>query len=217
MKRNRAHQILDAATPLFASFGFRNATIDQLSKAANVSGAAIIYYFGSKENLYWKVLECQFSAALQSLREVDVSCQRTAIERILAYVKVITAIHHKQPYLTALWQYEMYCHAAGQNRFITEYTLQSYQHIVSALCHGIAQEEFHSRLDPHHAACILLEIMHAPYVTVSLLPEQPLSGTNARKSYTLKAVCYYLQGIRHVPVMSTISRLHNRAKKSDGP
>lgn len=136
--------------------------------------------------LYQEVLKCQFSPALQSLREVDVSCRLTAIERILAYVKVIMAIQHKQPYLTALWQYEMYRHAASPNRFITEYTLQLYQHIVSALCHGIAQKEFHSSLDPRNAARVLLEIMHAPYVAVSLLPEQPLSGTEARKKYTLR-------------------------------
>lgn len=216
MKRNTAKQILDTATPLFASSGFRNVTVDKLAKAANVNGAAIIYHFGSKENLYREVLESQFSPAIHSLREVNVSCRQTAIERILTYVRIITAIQHKQPYLTALWQYEMCRHAAGHNRFITEYTFQSYQHIVSALCHGIAQKEFHSSLNPHHAACVLLEIMHAPHVIDLLLPEQPLSGTNARKSYTFKTVCYYLQGIRHAPVMRNISRLHNRAKKRGG-
>lgn len=196
MKKNTATQILNTATSVFAVFGFEKVTIKQLALAANSNPAAISYYFGGKENLYREVLECQFSPALQALQEEDVNCRLTAIEQILAYVTVITDIQHNQPCLTALWRYELHRYAASQKRsIIEEYTLQLYQHFVSALCHGITQKEFHSSLDPHNTARVLLEIMHAPYIPVSLLPEKPLSDLDAGKNFSFKAVRYYLQGI----------------------
>lgn len=196
MKKNTANQILDTATSLFAVFGFEKVTIKQLALAATSNPAAISYYFGGKENLYREVLECQFSPALQALREEDVSCRLTAIEQLLAYVTVITDIQHKQPCLAALWRYEMHRYAASQKRsIIEEYTLQLHQHFVSALCHGISQKEFHSSLDPHNTARVLLEIMHAPYIPASLLQEKPLSDIDVCKNYSFKAVHYCLQGI----------------------
>ena len=45
-------QILDAARELFAEYGYRDTTIRMISQKANVNGAAINYYFRSKETLY---------------------------------------------------------------------------------------------------------------------------------------------------------------------
>lgn len=217
MRRNTADKILDTATVLFAALGFENVTIKQLAQAANINSAAISYYFGGKENLYQEVLKSQFFPALQALREMETGFRLTATERLLDYVKIMMAVQYKQPYLTALWQYEMNHHDAGQSSFIVkEYTVQLYQYIFDALAHGISQKEFPSGLELCHTASVLLEMMHAPYVTVSLLPEQPLSGTDARKEYRLKAVRYYLQGIRRVPLLRNISRPPNRAKKRGG-
>ena len=196
MKRNTLNKILDTGTSLFAELGFENVTIKQLAQAANSNPAAISYYFGGKENLYQEVLKHQFSPALQALQEVSANCRLTATEQLLAYVEVITAVQHKQPFLASLWQYELNRHAAIPNCFIIkEYTIQLYQRIVSALGYGISQNEFLPNLELYPTAFVLLEMMHALSVPVLLLTEPGLSGPDTRKNYTLQAIRHYLRGI----------------------
>lgn len=48
--------ILDAALPIFATHGFRGATVRDLCAAADVNVAAINYHFGDKAALYAEVL-----------------------------------------------------------------------------------------------------------------------------------------------------------------
>ena len=196
MRRNIANKILDTATSLFAELGFENVTIKQLAQAANSNPAAISYYFGGKVNLYREVLKYQFSPALQALQKVAADCRLTATEQLLAYVEVVSAVQHKQPFLALLWQYELNDHAFIPNRcIIKKYTLQLYQRIVSALEHGISQNEFLPDLDLYPTAFVLLEMMHAPSVPVWLLIEPGLSSPDARTNYIRQAVRHYLQGI----------------------
>ena len=196
MRRNIAKKTLDTATSLVAELGFENVTIKQLAQAANSNPAAISYYFGGKENLYQEVLKYQFSPALQALQEVAASYRLTATEQLLAYVEVVTAVQHKQPFLALLWQCELNDHAFIPNRcIIKKYTIQLYHRIVFALEHGISQNEFIPDLDLYSTAFVLLEMMHAPSVPVWLLIEPGLTGPDARTNYILQAVRHYLQGI----------------------
>jgi TetR/AcrR family transcriptional regulator, regulator of cefoperazone and chloramphenicol sensitivity len=49
-------RILQAAGPVFAEYGFRAATIKQITDAANANVAAVNYHFGDKAKLYLEVL-----------------------------------------------------------------------------------------------------------------------------------------------------------------
>ncbi|MBA4394854.1 MAG: TetR/AcrR family transcriptional regulator, partial [Desulfobacca sp.] len=49
--------IREAATKLFAEKGFENVTTRNISSAAKISNAALYYYFDSKEELLYQILD----------------------------------------------------------------------------------------------------------------------------------------------------------------
>ena len=46
-------RLLEAAGEVFAEFGYRAATVRQICEKAGANIAAVNYYFGDKEKLYW--------------------------------------------------------------------------------------------------------------------------------------------------------------------
>ena len=55
-------RLLDAAAEIFGTYNLEGATTRQLAEHAGVNQAAIPYYFGGKEGLYFAVIEYLFSA-----------------------------------------------------------------------------------------------------------------------------------------------------------
>jgi TetR/AcrR family transcriptional regulator len=56
-RANNQKKILQAAESVFAKYGFKGSTTEQISKAADLPKANIHYYFKTKENIYRRVLE----------------------------------------------------------------------------------------------------------------------------------------------------------------
>ncbi|MCM1989052.1 CerR family C-terminal domain-containing protein [Oceanirhabdus seepicola] len=56
-KSNVEQRILKAAGKIFAKKGFKNASVREICKSAEVNTAAINYYFGNKESLYIEVVK----------------------------------------------------------------------------------------------------------------------------------------------------------------
>lgn len=60
-------KVLDAGTEVFAKYGFRGATIDQIAEMAGMSKPNLLYYFKTKKELYLAVLEQTLNKWLQCL------------------------------------------------------------------------------------------------------------------------------------------------------
>ena len=54
---SKKRRILSAAGPIFASKGYRDATVRDISQAADVNLASINYYYGDKQNLYFETVK----------------------------------------------------------------------------------------------------------------------------------------------------------------
>ena len=50
-------KVLDAGTEVFAKYGFRGSTIDQVAEMAEMSKPNLLYYFKTKKEIYLAVLE----------------------------------------------------------------------------------------------------------------------------------------------------------------
>ena len=78
-------KVLDAGTEVFARYGSRGATIDQIAEMAGMSKPNLLYYFKSKKEIYLGVLEQTLNKWLLCLMEWDVT--GTPEETITNYIE----------------------------------------------------------------------------------------------------------------------------------
>jgi AcrR family transcriptional regulator len=79
----RQRAVLDAAVAVFARYGFRKASMDEVARAAGVSRQGLYLQFANKEELFRKALEhslsTQLSTALAALARGEVCLERRLI------------------------------------------------------------------------------------------------------------------------------------------
>ncbi|WP_408633589.1 HTH-type transcriptional regulator RutR [Pseudomonas massiliensis] len=68
MVENKRASIIQAALGLFSQYGLHGTSLDQVASSADVSKTNLLYYFGSKEDLYVSVLEQVLDTWLAPLR-----------------------------------------------------------------------------------------------------------------------------------------------------
>ena len=85
IQREKTEAILAAALDVFATHGFRGATLDQIAEAAGISKPNLLYWFASKEAVHRMLLERQLDAWLEPLRRLDP--QGDPVAEIAAYIR----------------------------------------------------------------------------------------------------------------------------------
>lgn len=85
IQQKNSETILEAALEVFATYGFRGATLDQIAEVAGLSKPNLLYYFPSKEAMHQALLTRLLETWLDPLREMDEGGDPMA--EILAYVR----------------------------------------------------------------------------------------------------------------------------------
>ncbi|MBW2609062.1 MAG: TetR family transcriptional regulator [Deltaproteobacteria bacterium] len=73
MKEQKREIIRNAAARLFAEKGFENTTTRDIARAADISNASLYYYFDSKEELLYQILDKEMSSGLDMIMEIEKS------------------------------------------------------------------------------------------------------------------------------------------------
>ncbi|MDH3827324.1 MAG: TetR/AcrR family transcriptional regulator, partial [Desulfobacterales bacterium] len=73
MKEEKRKLIRNAAAKVFAERGFKSATTRDIARSARISPAAVYYYFDSKEDLLYQILEETISTGLSLIQEIEAS------------------------------------------------------------------------------------------------------------------------------------------------
>ena len=94
-------KILDAATSEFAARGLDGTTIEGIAKLAGVNKERVYNYFGSRPNLFARVLEEQLAAAAS-----NVPVESFEVEGIAEYAGRLYDYHRAHPELMRLLQWE---------------------------------------------------------------------------------------------------------------
>ena len=85
IQREKTDAILEAALEVFATEGFRGATLDQIAQAAGLSKPNLLYYFASKDDVHRMLLERLLDTWLDPLRRLDPGGE--PVHEITAYVR----------------------------------------------------------------------------------------------------------------------------------
>jgi TetR/AcrR family transcriptional regulator len=85
IQREKTEAILAAALDVFATHGFRGATLDQIAEAAGLSKPNLLYWFASKEDIHRMLLERLLDTWLDPLRRLDPAGDPAG--EIIAYVR----------------------------------------------------------------------------------------------------------------------------------
>lgn len=156
-----AAAILDAAETLFATQGFAATTIKQIGSAAGVNPALIYYYFGSKEELYRRLLRRLFftiSARGSERLETAVSPQE-AVRALLGVQSQEMLAHPSLPRLIAR---EMADHgAAHAQEGIAQLAATAFAGLLAFIEEGQRAGVFRADMDPRFAAISTISLI--PY------------------------------------------------------
>jgi AcrR family transcriptional regulator len=84
MDEKRNH-ILAVAQKIFARFGFRKTTVDEIAKASGIGKSTLYYYFKSKEEVFTAVIQRDGQVILQKLTEA-INSSATPQEKLRNYM-----------------------------------------------------------------------------------------------------------------------------------
>lgn len=91
-----AEKILQAATQLFALYGYDSVSIKQITELAGVNSALISYYYRGKKNLYLGVLSSQMEV-FKGLIEAINAQKITPLEKLMSYVNALAKFQSENP------------------------------------------------------------------------------------------------------------------------
>lgn len=84
IQKEKTEAILEAALEVFATYGFRGSTIDQIAAQAGLSKPNLLYYFDSKEAIHSLLLQDLLKTWLNPLKKMNRNGE--PIEEITGYV-----------------------------------------------------------------------------------------------------------------------------------
>jgi len=105
IQREKTEAILEAALEVFATYGFRGATIDQIAAQSGLSKPNILYYFDGKEAIHAELLSRLLTTWLEPLKHLGDSDD--PIGEICAYVARKLAMSRDYPRESRLFANEI--------------------------------------------------------------------------------------------------------------
>jgi len=124
---DKAGRILASALNVFAAKGYQNATIQEISKSAEVSEGTIYEYFKNKEDLLFSTLERQFRNNLDSLDELFEV--RTPLRKLKRFMRYHFTIYLTQPVFVKIFLFDAIYNA----RFYVSNAYPPFKHYIESV------------------------------------------------------------------------------------
>lgn len=86
MKPEKLESILNAARKMFARYGLKKTSLDEVAQMARVAKGTIYNYFGSKDQIYMEVLRREANEIMENIF-VSVNQEVSPDDKLLAFVR----------------------------------------------------------------------------------------------------------------------------------
>ena len=165
-------KLLDSALSVFATHGYERATVDEIVRDAGFSKGAFYVHFGSKEDLFWGMLEGRIAAIQEALRlALDTTQSVTDNERRL--LKAVFALDEHDRHWPALFV-EFTAHAA-RNEKVREKLSEMYRRwhtfTVTMLREGQEAGRVRVDVDVEFMASVTIALVEGVLTQSRLAPE----------------------------------------------
>lgn len=145
-------KILDAALEVFADYGFKGATIDQIASRAGMSKPNLLYYFRRKRDLYVAVLERTLDMWLEPLGAIR--ADGDPAEEIRAYINRKLAFSKERPTASRLFANEI-IQGAPLLKPLLQGGLRDIVDEKAAVIRGWAKAGKIADVDPYHLIFVI--------------------------------------------------------------
>lgn len=179
--KERAREIMDVATALFAKHGYSGVSVRDICSRLDVNCSTISYYFGGKNGLYMAILKAQFEAYENALDTI-MSKNPNPREELMALCDRLGEIHAMCPHLSVISSRES-CNPSPE--YIEALTAHEAKyrggHLAELIRTGQRQGLFDPDLNPIYVARILSLVFNSQIIAKStcgfLHPEIRFSDT----------------------------------------
>jgi AcrR family transcriptional regulator len=137
----KRERVLTVAQKIFARFGIRKTTMDEIAKMARMGKATLYYYFKSKEEIFAEVIRKESLVLKQKLAE-EIARAKSPQDKIRAYVltRMIYLKDLSNYYTTLTDEYlEHYSFVEKERKEFTEHEIDTLEEILSQ---GVEQSVF---------------------------------------------------------------------------
>ncbi|TQN28540.1 TetR family transcriptional regulator [Haloactinospora alba] len=167
----RRDQILTAASDVFAEHGIHRSRIDDIAAAAGVSKGTVYWYFPSKDEIVFALVEAFLTRAHTGLVEL-LEAPGTVAERLRGYLSSYAPLLEEHRHLGPL-AVEFYALAPRQERVresLERYYAQWADALATLLEQGNAHGEFRIT-DTARTARTLVELFDGAFLVWTVVPE----------------------------------------------
>lgn len=139
--------ILEGALEVFSQYGFYGSSLDQIANLADVSKTNLLYYFGSKEDLYLAVLKRLLNIWLEPLRAFNADLE--PLQAIREYLRIKLQYSRNHPKASRLFCFEV-MHGAPLLKDELEGALRELVADKAAVINGWIEAGQLAAVDPYH-------------------------------------------------------------------
>lgn len=139
--------ILDAAVEVFATSGFRGATIDEIAARCGMSKPNLLYYFKSKQQIYQQVLEQTLGDWLTPFEQIDPNGD--PVEELRRYITAKLKMSEKNPAASKLFANEIIHGAPVINNFLKTSLKNLVDEKAKVIRHWVGEGKL-APIDPYH-------------------------------------------------------------------
>lgn len=170
-------RLLDAAERLFAERGFAATPVRMIAEEAGVNPALVHYYFGSKRDLLFAVMD----RVLLPMAEALGAMQRSGEAPVEKLIEMMTGMAARHPALPKLIAREVLLSSGETHEtFARDYAPRLGGALPGLLKREQAQGRLDKRLEPGSAALMLLSLCFFPFIARSV--SEPHMGVGYDKS-----------------------------------